>query len=173
MSVLPLRLRGRERIVHLLFDIGVIGKGIDGVLEILGGVLLFVLSPNRIDAIVRALTQHELSQDPNDAVAHFILESAQHLTGDTKLFGAIFLLGHGAVKVVLVAGLLRKQAWAYPIGMLAFFAFVVYELYRYTHTHSNWLIVLSVLDLFVIGLTWLEYQRLKRWHALRGHGAPL
>ena len=37
----------KQKIVHLLFNIGVIGKGVDGVLEVLGGVLLFFVSPTR------------------------------------------------------------------------------------------------------------------------------
>jgi len=39
--------------------------------------------------------------------------------------------------------------------------FLVYQIYRYSHTHSVWLLALSILDLFVIVLTWLEYQRLR------------
>jgi uncharacterized membrane protein len=158
------QLHGRDRIVHLLFDVGVIGKGVDGVLEILGGMLLLFLSPQRISAIVRILTAHELSEDPNDFVAHFLVRSFHHLTGDTKLFGAVFLLWHGAVKVALVWALLRKQWWAYPVAMTAFALFVVYQLYRFTHTHSIWLIALSVLDVSIILLTWLEYRRLKNGH---------
>jgi uncharacterized membrane protein len=156
-----MKLHGRDKIVHLLFNIGVIGKGIDGILEILGGILLFILSPERINDIVRLITQHELSEDPNDFVAHLLVQSLHHLSGDTKLFGAIFLLWHGAIKVWLVWALLHKRWWAYPVGIIAFAAFVVYQLYRYTHTHSIWLIGLSLLDVFVIVLTWLEYKRLK------------
>ncbi|HEX5418737.1 MAG TPA: DUF2127 domain-containing protein [Gammaproteobacteria bacterium] len=156
-----MKLRGRDRTVHLLFSIGVIAKGVDGALEILGGILLFILSPERINSIVRIVTEHELSEDPNDFVAHLLVQSLHHLSGGTKLFGAIFLLWHGAIKVWLVWALLRERWWAYPVAIIAFAAFVVYQLYRYTHTHSIWLIGLSILDAFVIALTWLEYKRLK------------
>ena len=60
----------RERIVHLLFNISVIAKGIDGVLEIVGGVLLFLISPTRLHHVVRILTQHELTENPHDLVAN-------------------------------------------------------------------------------------------------------
>ena len=154
---------GRNRIVHVLFLIGVIGKGLDGVMEIVGGLLLLLLRPDRIDTAVRVLTQHELIEDPNDFLMHLIVQSAQHLVGDasTKIFGAVFLLSHGAIKVGLVWALLRREAWAYPVAILAFAAFVAYQLYRYTHTHSIWLLALSLLDMVVIALTWLEYRRLK------------
>jgi uncharacterized membrane protein len=63
-----------------------------------------------------------------------------------------------------VAGLLLKLRWAYPAAIVAFTLFVVYQLYRYSHTHSTALLALSALDAAVIALTWLEYRRLKVLH---------
>jgi uncharacterized membrane protein len=34
--------------------------------------------------------------------------------------------------------------------------------YRYSFTHSLSLLLITVLDVFVIGLTWIEYKRLHR-----------
>lgn len=152
----------KSKITHDLFDVSVIAKGIDGVLEIAGGVLLLVTSPDRLLSFVRVLTQHELSEDPSDLVARHLLNSAHHLTAGTKTFAAMYLLWHGAVKGGLVAGLLLRKRWAYPAAIIAFILFVIYQLYRYSHTHSLGLIVLSALDVVVIALTWLEYRRLRR-----------
>ena len=151
----------RRRLVPLLFDIGVIAKGIDGTLEVLGGVLLFLVNPVQIHRLMRILTQHELSEDPRDVVAHYLLNSTRHLSSGTKEFAALYLLWHGAVKVGLVTGLLLKRHWAYPLAIFAFAAFVVYQLYRYSHTGSPTLLVLSAFDVVVIILTWLEYRRLR------------
>jgi len=52
----------RSHIVHLLFEIGVITKGIDGALEIIGGALLFFISPDQLRHIARILTLHELTK---------------------------------------------------------------------------------------------------------------
>ena len=38
----------RSRIFHLLFDVGVIGKGVDGMLETIGGIVLFFVAPVQI-----------------------------------------------------------------------------------------------------------------------------
>ncbi|MEO6056869.1 MAG: DUF2127 domain-containing protein [Gemmatimonadales bacterium] len=154
----------RARIVHVLFDISVIGKGIDGVLEIVGGALLLGVSPAKVHSVVRALTQHELSEDPHDQVATWLLNSTSHLSADTKGFAAAYLLWHGAVKVALVSALLLKRRWAYPAAILAFTGFLVYQLYRYSHTRAPELLALSVVDVLVIGLTWLEYRRLRASH---------
>lgn len=154
----------RKSRIHVLFNIGVIAKGIDGVLEIAGGVLLLLVSPARIDTVIQILTQHELSEDPRDLIATWLRNGAHHLTAGIAMFAAAYLLWHGLVKVGLVAALLLRLRWAYPAAILAFTVFLVYQLYRYTHTHSPALLVLSVVDMLVIVLTWLEYRRLKTTH---------
>jgi uncharacterized membrane protein len=154
----------KSRIIHVLFDLSVIGKGIDGVLEIVGGALIFLVSPDRIHSVIQVLTQHELSEDPRDQIATYILSSTHHLTSGVTMFAAAYLLWHGAVKVGLVAALLLKRRWAYPVAIVAFFLFLVYQLYRYTHAHSPELLALSIVDVLVITLTWIEYERLKAIH---------
>ncbi|MCG6934044.1 MAG: DUF2127 domain-containing protein [Gallionella sp.] len=149
-----------DKTVHFLFDIGLIGKAVDGTFEIIGGIALFVVNPGQIDGLLRMITLHELSTDPHDIVANLLLHSVQHLASGTQTFAAFFLLWHGAVKVGLVWALFRKYLWAYPVAIFAFALFLAYQLYRYTHTHSIWLAALSALDLFVIAITWLEYRRL-------------
>lgn len=154
--------------VHFLFDIGLIGKAIDGMLEIIGGIALLVVSPGQIDGLLRMITLHELAKDPHDLVANLLLHAAQHLASSTQAFAAFFLLWHGAVKVGLVWALFRKYLWAYPVAIFAFALFLAYQLYRYSHTHSVWLAVLSALDLFVIAITWLEYRRVRTSGGLAG-----
>jgi uncharacterized membrane protein len=63
------------------FEVGIILKGLDGVLEVIGGLLLLVVSPATIDRLVTSLTQHELSEDPHDLLATHILRTAHGLTG--------------------------------------------------------------------------------------------
>lgn len=154
----------RRRLLHEFFYVSVIVKGVDGVLEIVGGLLLLWTSPAQLWPIARRLTQHELAEDPRDLVANYLLQRIQHLSPGTELFGSVYLLWHGAIKVGLVTALLLKVRWAYPAAIVAFFLFLVYQIYRYTLTHAPELIALSVLDVFVIALTWIEYQRLARHH---------
>lgn len=128
-------------------------------LEVLGGVLLLLVSPATIAGVARALTQHELSEDPHDFLATHLLHVTGTLTGSALTFGAVYLLSHGAVKIVLVAALLRNQLWAYP-GLIAFLlVFIVYQLYRMTFAPSVGLAALTVFDAIVTWLTIREYQR--------------
>lgn len=155
----------KDRVIHVLFDISVVSKGIDGLLEMVGGTVLLLVSPTKIHSILRVLTLHELSEDPHDMVAKYLLNATQHLSRSSRDFAAMYLLWHGVVKVALVTGLLLKRPWAYPGAMVAFLLFLAYQLYRYSHTHAPGLLVLSVVDVLVIALTWLEYKRLRAAHA--------
>ena len=156
-----MRTQRKEKIIHIFFNIGIIAKGIDGVLEIFGGALLLFVNPDQVYRIIRILTQHELSEDPHDIIARYLLLSSEHLSVSAKTFGAVYLLWHGVVKVGLVTALLLKQRWAYPLAIIAFLIFLLYQLYRYSLTYSPELLVLSVIDVIVIALTWLEYKRLR------------
>src|SRR5579859_7863489 len=144
------------------FEIGIILKGLDGILEVVGGLLLLVVSPATINQIARFLTQHELSGDPHDFLATHIVHYAGELTGGAILFGAIYLLSHGVVKIVLVAALLRNQLWAYPWMIVFLAVFIVYQAYRMTFAFSIGLLGLTIFDLAVVWLTYREYQKQRK-----------
>ena len=144
------------------FKISIGLKGIDGALEIVGGVVLLFVAPATLQQWARSLTAHELSQDPHDFIARHLLHSASQLSHSTTLFGAIYLLSHGLAKVVLVIALLREQLWAYPwmIGLLA--VFIAYQLYRLTYRVTIGLTLLTLFDAFVVALTIREYRLERR-----------
>jgi uncharacterized membrane protein len=141
------------------FEVGIILKGLDGALEVVGGLLLLVVSPATIDRVVTSLTQHELSEDPHDLLATHLLKTAHGLTGSAVLFGAVYLLAHGVVKVILVAALLKNQLWAYPwmIGFLG--VFIAYQVYRLRLKPSVGLAALTILDAGIAWLTYREYRK--------------
>lgn len=148
----------RKKILHRLFDLGVILKGIDGVLEMIGGIAFIAIGPRTLNVVVLFLTAHEISEDPGDVVVNFLRRAVHHLSADTTLFAGAYLVGHGLVKVLLVAGLLRRTSWAYKAAFWFLSAFVVYEGYRVALTHSLPLVVLTALDVAVLFLIWFEYR---------------
>ncbi len=141
-----------------IFELGIILKGLDGVLETIGGVLLLAVSPATINRLVSSLTQHELSEDPNDFIARNVLGYAHDLAGTAVSFAAVYLLVHGIIKIVLVAALLRNQIWAYPwmIGFLLLFIF--YQLYRIVLSPTFGLSALTIFDALIVWLTWREWR---------------
>jgi uncharacterized membrane protein len=152
------RFRPKDRLDQA-FEIAIILKGLDGLLEVIGGLLLLVVTPSTIDRIVVALTEHELSEDPHDFIATHLLNTAHGLTRSTFLFGSIYLLAHGGVKIVLVVALLRNKLWAYPWLIAFLVVFIVYQVYRIILVPSAGLAALTIFDLVVVWLTYREYQR--------------
>jgi uncharacterized membrane protein len=148
-----------QSLLDQTFQIGIILKGLDGVLEVIGGLLLLVVSPATIDRVVTSLTQHELSQDPHDFLAMHLLKTAHGLTGSAVLFGAVYLLSHGAVKIILVAALLHNELWAYPWLIVFLGVFIVYQVYRLSFKPSVGLTLLTLFDAFVAWLTYREYRK--------------
>jgi uncharacterized membrane protein len=141
------------------FAVALVLKGLDGVLEMVGGVLLLAVSRQTLLGWVVALTQHELSEDPHDFVFTHLLAGAQHLSGASQTFAAAYLLSHGVVKVVLVVAVLLDKLWAYPWMIAFLLAFIGYQVYRFV-LHPTWgMALLTVFDAFIVWLTWREYQR--------------
>ena len=150
-----------KRAAHAAFEIGVVFKGLDGVLEVAGAALLWLVRPEQLHRVVALLTQHELSEDPRDLIARELAQALEHLFGGGKSFAVLYLLSHGVLKVWLVWALLKEKLWAYPVAILVFAGFGVYQMYRYAYSHSAAMLALTVLDVFVIALTFIEYRRLR------------
>lgn len=152
----------REKWLRRLFQIGVIVKGVDGALEAAGGALFLLVSRARLTHWLFQLTGPELLEDPDDRMANALRHAFTHLSPGEKLFGSIYLLVHGAIKIFLVIYLLRGKLWAFPIAIIALVAFIGYQLYR-LNAHFSWtLLALTILDIFIILLIWHEYGYVKQ-----------
>jgi uncharacterized membrane protein len=81
------------------------------------------------------------------------------------LFGAVYLLTHGGVKVALVVALLLNKLRAYPCMIVVLLSFIGYQLYRIVLNPIAGLVALTVFDALIVVLTWQEYRR--QWRILR------
>jgi Predicted membrane protein len=151
----------QKDIVHVSFEIGLILKGIHGLMEIIGGVFLLFLSPNRLNWLTRFLTQHEISEDPKDKVANLLLTLSSSFSISAQHFAVFYLMSHGIIKCILILLLWRRKLWAYPLTIVTLILFIAYQVYRYTFTQSVFLILLTIFDTVMIALTYLEYKRIK------------
>lgn len=149
-----------EKNIHRLFVISLVLKGLFALLEIIGGVLVLLISPDFIYDIVLEITQVKLAENPNDFIANYLLHWAENYSVNTQHFASFYLLSHGGIKLWLIIGLLKKKLGYYPVAIIVFILFVVYQLYRFTFTHSILLILITIIDLIVIFLTWHEYRYL-------------
>ncbi|WP_445607611.1 DUF2127 domain-containing protein [Burkholderia contaminans] len=92
--------------LHLVFELSLWFKAIFALSEIAAGVVTYFVPQRLFLTFVRLVTQDEFAEDPHDLVANFLLHTVQHLSVDTQKFAAIYLLGHGVIKLWLIIGLL-------------------------------------------------------------------
>jgi len=150
----------RTRLLHRIFQIGVLAKGVDGALELIGGLLLLLLSPASINATIFFLVQGELKEDPTDLIANLIV----HNTGTvirTRASASAFLIVHGTVKLGLVGGLAANKLWSYPAAIAVFTSFTIYQVYQLAHQYSLFLATTTVLDVIVVLLIIAEYRHVR------------
>jgi uncharacterized membrane protein len=155
------------RFLDLMFRVGIVLKGCDGIIEIFAGLGLLLFSHVAIQNVVIFLTRHELIEDPHNLIANYVVGLSRTLRISTQHFGGIYLLGHGILKAALVIGLLRKVLWVYPAAALVLTLFIVYQTYRISLNHSLLLSALTVFDLGILLLIWWEYRRLQNAGAPR------
>jgi uncharacterized membrane protein len=152
----------QERTIHRIFDVSVSLKGLHALIEIIGGLALYLTPTETITGWINQLSQGELIEDPHDWIATRAAHFGENFSVAQHHFYAFYLLSHGIVKSIVVVGLLRQKLWAYPASFIVFGAFIAYQLYRYSWTHDVGLIVLSIFDLFVIVLAAHEYRLLRK-----------
>lgn len=142
-----------EKNIHKVFVVSVVLKGLNSILEIIGGILFLFTGTftNFIEYVLHA-----------ENTLPFISSDAQY-------FGAFYLLSHGIVKVFLVINLLRNKLWAYPATIAVLIIFILYQLQKLWHGYSTFMLLLTLFDIFLIILTWHEYKLMEKHHKHLNH----
>lgn len=148
----------RAKIMHQVFALGIWVKGLDGLLEMIGGLLLLLASARTLSQVVVSLTQHELVEDPHDWIATTARQAVAQMSANTQIFASVYLIAHGLTKIVLVSALLRGKRWAYPAAIGFLGLFIAYQIYRLSYQYTFGLVLLTGFDLVIVGLTWREYR---------------
>lgn len=154
----PANASKRARWMHGFFEFAILIKGINGVLEATGGFLLLSTPLRAIDGLMQVLIAHELSDESYDWFAHMLRHAAESISVDSKRYASIYLISHGLVKIFLVYFLWREKLWAFPAAIAFITAFIGYQLYRYSHTHSIALLIFASIDVAVTWFIWREYR---------------
>ncbi len=145
------------RFLHRALEFGLLIKGFDAVLEMIGGILFWFASNVTFDQWIISLTQHELIEDPQDNVALVLRQAVSLVSADGRLFGSSYLIIHGLAKVVLITGLLRGKLWAYPATLGFLSLFIIYQIYRLSYGFSAGLLMLTFFDVIFALLILREY----------------
>jgi len=84
------------------------------------------------------------------------------VTMETVIFVAWYFLSHGVLKAFVIGCLVARKLWAYPLGIVVFVGFGIYQTWEYFHGGAVFYLILDVLDAALIALTAVEWH-----HALR------
>lgn len=125
-----------KKLLHRVYEAGVLIKAIDGFFQLFTGLLLVFLTPAAFHSLMVALGHGSFSVD-------------------NKTSAALFFLSHGFVKLFLAVCLLLNKMWAYPTAMVALGLFVAYQTYQFV---INPHIVLAIVTLLNVGILYLIYR---------------
>ena len=148
----------RAWLVEWAFRLSLLGKALLALVQVLGGLFLLVMPGDTIRQTVDALTRSELAHDPTDRFARAVMHWASTINPSAEQFYIVYLLGHGAIHVVVVTALLLKSRVAYPFSLATLIAFVLCQTWEYLHTFDPALLALTAIDIFVIVIVILEHR---------------
>lgn len=148
----------RARMMDLVFLVGVFFKGVDGLFEVFGGLVVLLLPHPQLLRTAHAITAKELGEDPDDLIANLIVHGAAHLHAQSATFLGLYLLLHGVVKLGIVLALILGSSRVYPWAIAALLIFLVYQVYEIVVVPSPLVIILTVLDAAIVVLTWREWR---------------
>ncbi len=151
-----------ENKIRALFDVGIIFKFIDGIGEIILGILFLFVNTDAMNRVAGAIFGDEITEQPLRAIWGFVLQSFAQISNNSQIFLAFIFISHGIVNLILVAGLAKDKLWVYPLAALIFAGFGLYQIYQITITPSNILTILTILDAIFIALIIHEYRYEKK-----------
>jgi uncharacterized membrane protein len=88
----------QEKRIHQIFVASVLFKGIHALIEIVGGIALYLISTATIVQTIQRYSYDELIEDRDDWVATQLLQFAQTFSVAEHNFYAFYLLSHGLLK---------------------------------------------------------------------------
>ncbi|AGT07873.1 DUF2127 domain-containing protein [Paracoccus aminophilus] len=147
-----------RRMLHWVFEASVLLKGIFASFETLFGVLLLTPLSLRALHFLQDTGLHRAIADPDDRLAHFLTHHLNGMGREHLHFWAIYMIGHGLVKLCVVVALMKEWYSAFPFAMLVLAGFIGWQMLDWWHTGSIVMVALSAFDAFIIWLTWREWR---------------
>lgn len=96
-----------DKNVHAAFEVSLVLKGAFATVKVIAGMFAYFVAQQFVLDLVKAVTRTELTEDPRDFVANYLLHATQSLSVSSQHFAAFYLLSHGIIKLWLIIGLWR------------------------------------------------------------------
>jgi uncharacterized membrane protein len=147
-----------SHVLDVIFLVGVVFKGFDGLVELIAGIPLLFVTPVGVASVVHRLTAQELAQDPHDLISNLLVHGTSHLVGSDLRFLGIYFLIHGIVKVAIVVAIIIGARKIYPWAIGALGALTIFQIVEFVIHPTVGVALLSILDIVIIALTWREWR---------------
>ncbi len=151
------KVKNKEELLDVSFNAMLLGKSIFAFVEFFSGLLLIFIPLD----LIKSTIQHLAASIAFAPLSSMITNAGERVTSDATLFAVIYLLLHGALKLVTLALLWRKILWSYPLSIVLLLGFITYQMFEFFNHGAISMLVLCVVDLVMITLTLLEYRKLK------------
>jgi uncharacterized membrane protein len=148
-----------NQVIHDIFEGAILIKFLDGILQLIGGILLFFVGPTGLNSLLRYLFRSELLEDPQDTLFHLLDTLSRNVSVSSQAFAAFYLLAHGILHIFIAVSLWKRKLWAYPVAGILLSLLVIYQLYQFYFTQSLILLMLTFIDTIIIALLHFEYAR--------------
>lgn len=156
-------------VVHRFYLLGILLKGINGLVELGTGLLVLLLGPSVVSGIAQSLIVVELAEDPGDLVANFAMHHGSAYAAATLSLVAIYLCFYGLVKIGLVSALFMEKAWAYPAAGAVLSLFAVFQIFKIVQLHSVMLALVTLINALIILVLMMEYRNVRQRAMLKRH----
>ncbi|MBU4480426.1 DUF2127 domain-containing protein [Patescibacteria group bacterium] len=154
-------IKNNDDIYDLFFRFGMMWRIFYGFLRLALGFTLFLFIGTPLSDIFYKIMSYEIVEDPNDFLIQIANPVLHHFSFSVTYFLALYLIFWGVIDILLSINLLKHKLWAFPVSIYLIGIFILYKIYRFSHTLSSVLMFIIIIDLIIIWLINREYKKLK------------
>lgn len=125
------------------------------------GLFLLKIVDTPLRDITHFLMHHELAGSRLDYIFQKADSFLQIHPMTITHFVAFYLIFWGILDIASSIALLKHQLWAFPLSLSLIAFFIAYEFYRFTHTHSLFLLIAIIVDIAILWLIRQEHINIK------------
>lgn len=150
----------KELVLDDLFYIGMRWRVLYGIARFVFGLALLRVVGTSVSELMNPLMNHEFAEGHRDILYRFVSHTLTHHPIEITYFIALYFVIWGFVDAALSLAVIYKKPVAYIASMVLIVVFTIYEVWRYTHTHSLILLGIIIIDIGLVVLLHHEYRKL-------------
>jgi uncharacterized membrane protein len=153
----------KEKVFELLFSLSMILKGIDGIIELLGGIAFAAVNKEKmLQWFYDFLMNEKAFQISNETILKWVTAFSDALQTNVRVFITIILIGNGIIKIVMAIALLMRKYAAFPWSLFFLVLLFVYQIVQTIQSPSWFLYFFDAFDFAIILVIWKQYLLLKK-----------